>query len=185
MSVLDFVDQIHHYSVDEYVELVDLGAFEDQRVELLEGLVLDMSPPSDLHEDAIAWLVNEWAFRTADVRRNHVRINSTLRLTTSVPQPDLLLVEPRLGEGRPTRGVLAIEVALSSHRRDLVLKPRLYAPAVAEYWVIDLSAGRAVVHREAGADGYRDVSVHGRDAELRPQHAAVGPLRPAELFDAI
>jgi Uma2 family endonuclease len=185
MSVLDFVDQIHHYSVDEYIELVDLGAFEDQRVELLEGLVLDMTPPSDLHEDAIEWLVNEWIHRTVDVRRNRFRVNSSLRLETSVPQPDLLFVEPALGGGRPRRALLAIEVALSSHQRDLVLKPRLYAPAVAEYWVIDLSAHRAVVHREPEADGYRDVSVHGREAELRPQHAALGPLGLSELFDAI
>jgi Uma2 family endonuclease len=95
------------------------------------------------------------------------------------------LVEPRLGAGHPTKALLVIEVALSSHRRDLVLKPRLYAPAVPEYWVIDLREDRAVVHREAGADGFRDVSVHGRDTELHPQHAAVGPLRLSDLFDAI
>jgi Uma2 family endonuclease len=185
MSVLDFVDQIHRYSVDEYEDLIELGAFEDQRVELIDGLLLDMSPKSESHEDAITWLLNEWILPSIDRRQNHVRIASSLRLATSVPEPDLTIVDTIYGPGRPTRAFLAIEIAPSSHDRDLRLKPGLYAPAVSEYWVIDLNADRAVVHRDPGSDGYREVSVHGRDDELRPQHAAVGPLRLSELSDAI
>jgi hypothetical protein len=41
MSVLDFASQLHRYSIDEYDELVELGAFEGQRVELIDGLLLD------------------------------------------------------------------------------------------------------------------------------------------------
>jgi Uma2 family endonuclease len=90
-----------------------------------------------------------------------------------------------LGATHPTSASLVIEVALSSRDRDLTLKPRLYSAAVAEYWVVDLSRDQVVVHRDAGTYAYRNVTVHGRGAELQPQHAAVGPLRLSELFDAI
>jgi Uma2 family endonuclease len=185
MSVLDFVDQIHHYSVDEYERLVGLDAFEDQRVELIDGLVLDMSPRSPRHENAVRWLNNEWLAPALDRSRHHIQVCGTLRLDRSEPEPDLAVVDRRLGPTHPTGAPLVIEVSLSSRDRDLTLKPHLYAPSVLEYWVIDLSKDRAVVHRDPEDDGYRNVSIHGRDAELRPQHAAVGPLRLSELFDAI
>jgi Uma2 family endonuclease len=89
------------------------------------------------------------------------------------------------GPRHPTTAQLVIEVALSSRERDLTLKPRLYAPAVDEYWVLDLSHDHVVAHRGASTDGYRDVTIHGRDSELDAQHAALGPLRVADLIDAI
>jgi Uma2 family endonuclease len=184
MSVLDFVSQLHRYSVAEYNELVELGGFEDQRVELIDGLVLDMSPKSDRHESAIAWLLNQWVFRSLDVDRNHIRVGASLRLATSRPEPDLAIVDTDL-RGHPTSALLVIEVALSSRERDLTLKPRLYAPAVAEYWVLDLSRDHFVVHRDPGDDGYREITVHGRGADLRAQHVALEPLRIADLLEAI
>jgi Uma2 family endonuclease len=185
MSVLDFVDQIHRYSVDEYRDLVELGAFEDQRVELIDGLILDMSPKSPRHEHAITWLLNEWIARTLDLSRHHVRVSSSLRLATSSPEPDLAIVGHDLGPGQPRSAALVVEVALSSRERDLTIKPRLYAPAVAEYWVLDLSTDQMVVHRNPGPDGYGDITTHARNTELRPGYAALGALRLSELLDAI
>jgi Uma2 family endonuclease len=94
MSVLDFVDQIHRHSVDEYEELVELGAFEDQRVELIDGVVLDMSPKSRRHENAVRWLHNEWLGPTLDHGRHHILVSGSLRLRESEPEPDLAIVDP-------------------------------------------------------------------------------------------
>jgi Uma2 family endonuclease len=185
MSVPDLVSQLHRYSVDEYDELVELGAFEGQHVELIEGLVLDMSPKSPRHELAVRWLLNKWILRTLDSDRHEFAASGSLRLGTSEPEPDIAIIDADWGLSHPTSASLVIEVALSSRERDLTLKPRLYAPAVAEYWVIDLSNYQVVVHRDPGTDGYRDVSVHDRDSELRPQRAALGPLRLSELFRAV
>lgn len=185
MSVPDLVSQLHRYSVDEYDELVELGAFEDQRVELIEGLILDMSPKSERHEAAIRWLLNKWISRTLDPDKHEFAASGSLRLSTSEPEPDIAIVDRDIGPKHPSSAVLVIEVALSSRERDLTVKPRLYAPAVKEYWVLDLSRDEMVVHRDPGPDGYRDITVHGRDSELRPQDAALGPLRLSDLFDAI
>jgi Uma2 family endonuclease len=185
MSALDLVSQLHRYSLAEYDELVELGAFEDHHVELLDGFLLDMSPKSERHEDVIAWLVNEWIIPTLDAASQHVRVSSSLRLGASQPEPDVAIVDRQLGPGRPSAALLVIEVALTSHERDLTLKPALYAPSVAEYWVLDLSKSVVVVHRTPHDTGYRDVTVHDRDSELRPQHATLGPLRLSELLEAI
>jgi Uma2 family endonuclease len=185
MSVLDFTSQLHRYSIAEYEQLVELGAFEDQPVELLDGLILDMSPKSVRHENAVRWLHHTWLLDNLDVGRHHILISGPLLIGGSEPEPDLAVVPAQLGTSHPTRSPLVIEVAHSSHERDLTLKPRLYAPAVFEYWVLDLSQDHFVVHRDLGDDGYREVTVHGRGAELRPQHVPLEPLRVTALLDAI
>jgi Uma2 family endonuclease len=185
MSVLDFPSQFHRYSIDEYEQLVELGAFEDQPVELLDGLIFDMSPKSVRHENAVRWLHHTWLLRSLDVARDHILIGGPLLIGGSEPEPDLAIVGSQLGTSHPTKSSLVIEVANSSHERDLRLKPRLYAPAVAEYWVLDLSQDHFVVHRGPGDDGYRQITVLGRGAELLPQHVAVDPLDISRLLDAI
>jgi len=186
MSVLDFTSQLHRYSVDEYEQLVERGAFEDQRVELIDGLVLDMSPRSDRHENAVEWLVNRWLVRSLDFGRYSIRTCGSLRLATSEPEPDIAVVDSELRRrGHPAGAHLVIEVALSSRDRDLTLKPRLYAPTVAEYWVLDLQQDRLVVHRDPGEHGYGELTVHGRESMLRPQRLALKPLAVGELLDSI
>jgi Uma2 family endonuclease len=185
MSVLDFVSQLHRYSVAEYDELVARGAFDDQRVELIDGLVLDMSPKSDRHESAVRWLLNAWLMDSLDRGQHQIVVGAPIRLAKSEPEPDLAVVDLRPRKTHPTEALLVIEVAHSSLERDLTLKPRLYAPAVAEYWVLDLSRDHFVVHRDPGHDGYREITVQGRGADLRTQHVALEPLRVADLLEAI
>jgi Uma2 family endonuclease len=52
------VEALHRVSPDEYRRLVDAGVCdEDARIELIDGLLVDMSPKTPAHENAIAWLV--------------------------------------------------------------------------------------------------------------------------------
>ncbi len=185
MSVPDLVSQVHRYSVDEYEDLVLKGAFEDQRVELIDGLILDMSPKSPAHENAIEWL-NDWLVHRVDRNRYRVRVAASVRLATSEPEPDLAVVDrDRPRDRHPLAAHLVIEVALSSRERDLTIKPRLYAAAVVEYWVLDLERREMVVHRDPRGDGYREVAVHGRDALLRSVALELEPLPLGDLLDAI
>jgi Uma2 family endonuclease len=93
-----------------------------------------------------------------------VRVSAALTLDRSEPEPDLFLIDldaPR--PYHPGTAKLVIEVAVSSQRRDLRTKPPIYARAgVPLYWVIDIDARRAVVHREPGPDGYANVEMLGR-----------------------
>jgi Uma2 family endonuclease len=178
-------DQIHRYSVDEYEELVAKGGFEDQRVELVDGLVLDMSPKSPAHENGVAWLL-EWLVGHVDLSRYQVRVCASIRIDPSEPEPDLMVIDRSTPRDRhATHALLVIEVALSSRERDLTIKPRLYAPAVSEYWVLDLERRQVVAHRDPAEDGYRDVTVHGRGASLSASALGLDPLPVGELLDAL
>jgi Uma2 family endonuclease len=185
MSALDLTDQLHRYSVDEYEELVLKGAFEDQRVELVDGLILDMSPKSPAHEHAVRWLT-EWLLDHVDRGRYQVSVCGPLRLAASEPEPDLAVIDRDTPRDRhPTEAHLVIEVALSSRERDLTIKSRLYAPAVAEYWVLNLECRQIVVHRDPAEQGYRDISSHGGDALLQARYVELAPLPVAELLAAL
>lgn len=184
MSVLEFADQLHRYSIDEYEQLMLTDAFADQRVELIDGLILDMSPKSPRHENVIAGL-NRWFSKRVDDSRFELRIASPLRIGGSEPEPDLSIVDLyRPHEVHPESAHLVIEVALSSRARDLTLKPSLYAPAVAEYWVVDLEGGAVVVHRQPAVGVYRTVTVHGREDTLAPRQLSIKPLPLGPLLAA-
>lgn len=160
------------------------GLDEDTRIELIDGLILDMSPKSPEHENAVDWLT-DWIKGHLDDLRYRLRTGRPLTIGSSEPEPDLAIFErsePQLVH--PEGAVLVIEVALSSKERDLSMKPGLYADTVEEYWVVDLQARRVVVHRD-GADGaYRQIDVVPAGEELSAQALDLGRLPTSELFAA-
>jgi Uma2 family endonuclease len=185
MSTVDLTDQVHRYTVDEYEDLVMKGAFEDQRVELIEGLILDMSPRSPAHENAVEWLT-DWLTQHVDRARHRVRVASSVRIRDSQPEPDLAVVDrDRPRDSHPLSAHLVIEVALSSRQRDLAIKPRVYAPAVTEYWVLDLERKQMVVHRQPRPGGYHRVTTYNADERVAIEHLELPLLELAELLSAI
>jgi len=151
----------------EYDRLVELGVFEDEPIELLEGVLVEMSPEGASH----AWVIQELvqAFSGKLAANLRLRVGNPLAASKwSEPEPDLAIVP--VGDYRrahPGTAILLIEVARTSRRKDLGVKAAIYAAAgVPEYWVFDLD--RAVVHRHRlpTSDGYDEIVVHGPDATL-------------------
>jgi Uma2 family endonuclease len=183
------IEQVHRLSLGEYHQLIEAGGFaEDVRIELIDGLLLDMSPKAREHENAIAWLAR-WLFSHTDGERHEVRVAAALTLERerSAPEPDLI-VFPRDAPRpyHPGTASLVIEVSFSSLRRDLMVKPRLYARArVAEYWVVDIEGRRVICHRDPRPDGYyhdvRDIPADGR---LTATSVELPTLDVAELLAA-
>lgn len=178
-------EEIHRVSTEEYHQMVASGGLdEDTRVELIDGLVLDMSPKSPEHENAVAWLIR-WLATYLDLDRFDFRITGSLTLGTSEPEPDVCVIKrtpPTLTH--PSHALLVVEVAVTSKDRDLRTKPTIYAPYVEEYWVVDLERRCLVVHRGAAAGAYRDVSVHERGMSIAPAALPLAPLDTDELFAA-
>jgi Uma2 family endonuclease len=178
--------EVHRWTPEEYHRLVESGGFdEDTRIELIDGLLVDMSPKSPAHEDALAWL--DRAIQLAvDDARFRVRVQMALSLGSSEPEPDLAVVEldaPR--PYHPATAALVIEVSVSSLRRDLRTKPMVYARAgIPLYWVIDLDNRRAVVHAAPGPDGYGSVEMCGPDGELAAPQLGLPPLQLADVLAA-
>ena len=185
VSILVQVPELHQLSIAEYHRLVGCGAFdEDTRVELIDGLVVDMSPKTPQHENAVRWLI-DWLVDHLDRSRNQLMVSAPLTIGTSEPEPDLAIIkraQPTLEH--PTRALLVIEVAVTSSDRDLRTKPAVYAQAAEEYWVVDLERQCLVVHRDRTKGGYDAITTVPAGEVLHAQSVELGPLPTGDLFTA-
>ena len=186
MAVETETAEVHRWSPEAYHRLIESGGLdEDSRIELIDGLLVDMSPKSPAHEYALAWL--DRAIQLAvDDARFRVRVQMALSLGASEPEPDLAVVEldaPR--PYHPATAALVIEVSVSSLRRDLRTKPMVYARAgIPLYWVIDLEGRRAVIHSEPSGEGYRRVETCGADGRLAAPHLGLADIALADVLAA-
>jgi Uma2 family endonuclease len=169
---------LHRLSSAEYHQLIESGGLEEgARVELIDGLLCDMSPKTPEHERVIEHL-NTLLARALDHDRYRLRPSGPITIGDSEPEPDFAVVERGTPEPyHPAGAKLVIEVSVSSRRRDLEVKPRLYAAAgVEEYWVIDVGRRCAVVHRRPGSDGYEEITVLGSSDALEGSLVGVGRI---------
>jgi Uma2 family endonuclease len=153
----------------EYDRLVELGAFEGERLELLYGCLVTRSRPSPLDARAITELTRSFVLALG----GRALVNPQLPFAAaneSEPEPDLAVVPSgNYLDEHPSRAHLIIEVAGDSLRDDRIVKGRLYAESgVPEYWLVDVEARRVEVYRHPDAGAYTEQSVHGRDASLSP-----------------
>lgn len=80
---------------------------------------------------------------------------------------------------------LLVEVSDTSLRFDLEVKARLYAPAeIAEYWVIDVTSQRLIIHREPIEGAYQSVEAFGREVSVPRLEKPEASLAAATLFPA-
>lgn len=143
----------------EYDQLVDAGTFDRERVELIRGVIVRMSPQGAPHAGPIQRLNEVLVPRL--LGRAHVRVQLPLVAPDeSEPEPDLAVVP--LGDydrAHPERAHLVIEVARTSQAYDRQTKGPLYAAmSVPEYWLVDVVARTIEIHREPGPEGYGSVS---------------------------
>jgi Uma2 family endonuclease len=154
----------------EYEQLVANGALEGERVELLEGMIVHMSPHGPLHDGTLDLLLDQFRALEGRVR---LRVQSAFAATDgSEPEPDLAVV-PR-GDYRaehPKEAHLIVEVADSSLERDRTLKSRVYCQSgVPEYWIVNLVDSTIVIFRGAADGGYESVATHRAGDTISPIH---------------
>lgn len=176
--------ELHRLTAEEYHQLIEAGAFEPgTHVELIEGLLCDMSPRTPPHELTVERL-NRMLAVALDHERYRLRPACSLSLGSSEPEPDFAIVERGTPEPyHPATAILVIEVAVSSHKRDLIVKPRLYACGrVTEYWVLDVLHGLVVVHRNPTAGGYLSRVEVDCDGTLDGRVIGMGEIPVAEAL---
>ena len=122
----------------EYDRLVELGAFEDERVELIEGVIVTMSPNYPEHASPVQLLTE--LLVPVLVGRATVRIQLPVyAVRESEPEPDVAIVP--LGtyrDAHPDRAHCLIEVAHTSVSKDRNIKAPLYAASgFTEYWRVN------------------------------------------------
>jgi Uma2 family endonuclease len=155
--------------VSEYEALARLGAFANERVELLRGRVVRMAPQGEEHSWVVGALNNllvkyfgEWA---------QVRPATSMRAAEdSMPEPDFMLVPDTRAPGPlPTRALLLVEVAVSSLRDDRLVKAPLYAETGSpEYWIVNVEEAQLEVYRSPRDGQYQEHFVLGPGDTIRP-----------------
>jgi len=163
------------YTVERYFELVEKGVLHpDDRVELLEGVIVAMSPQNPRHASATRRTYN--ALRNVVGDRAVVSVQLPLVLGAfSAPEPDVAVVPGRASDydtAHPTHALLVVEVADSSLLQDRLTEAAIYAAAdIAEYWLINL----------------RDdcIEVFRKPASTTPCYAEQRKLRRGEQVDLV
>jgi Uma2 family endonuclease len=153
---------------------------EDDRIELVQGVLVDMVPIGAEHDGAVAWLNRH--FTRIDSPAWEVRVQSTLLVEGGYLLPDLIVVERLARSRQPTTALLAVEVAQTSQARDRE-KERDYAAAdVPEYWIVDLRARKVTVHRRPLAGAYDEVATYVDGDSVSPLVDDVPAVAISELL---
>ena len=158
MAVL--LDELHvsrrKFTVDDYHKMAEAGILtEDDRVELLDGEIVEMRPIGPRHQGRTDRLNALFTARCGE--HAIVRVQGLIRLgRRSEPEPDLALLRPRPdfytpGHPRPGDVLLVVEIADTSAALDRQVKLGLYARAkVREVWLLVISRDR---RQHAYSDG--------------------------------
>jgi len=146
----------------EYEQLVESGAIaEDERVELLFGAIVRMSPQGHAHHYAIMQLTD---LLVAPLKgRARVCIQLPIALSDdSEPEPDVAVVPfGDYADHIPTQALLIIEVADTSLQDDQSTRRHLYAAAgVPEYWIVDVVHRVIETHRKLMEGDYTVITRH-------------------------
>ena len=165
----------YRFTVAEYHQMAEAGILrEDDRVELIEGEIIHMSPIGRAHLSTVDRLNHLLVRGLGD--QVIVRVQGSIRLNVrSEPEPDLVVLRRRedfyaTADAGPEDVLLIIEVADTSLAYDRGVKAPLYARnGIPELWLVDLNGERITVFREPSAAGYqRTFDVQGAD-RLSPQ----------------
>ena len=161
--------QLRLLTVENVFEMVEAGILGgDERVELVEGVLVQMSPEGRPDVVTIREL-NGRLGHHYPWPQYHVQVQSTQPLTDHrLRIPDLIVARRVLGEWLvPADVVLFIEVAETSHAQDTGAKAREYARwGVPVYWVVDLKERQVLVFENPHDGVYAGPAVMGEDQEL-------------------
>lgn len=155
-------------SVEEYFAMGRAGILgEDDRVELLDGRLIDMPPIGPPHSHGVDDLHELFARRLYKPEDTvaRIRVQSPIQLEEySAPEPDVVLYDLDISKDRHPRPddiYLVVEVAESTVEYDRDVKAGHYAAAgIPEYWLVDLPNEVVDVFRQPEDDGYAERHRH-------------------------
>lgn len=152
---MDFTEpRSFRWTRDQFYRLAELDFFQNRRVQLIEGEIIEWPMSSPLHVMSIG-LTGD-ALRTAFGTGFHIRTRSPLNLgIVSDAAPDLAVVSgnPRDFADHPTSALLVVEVSETTLSFDRSRKGSLYAYArITDYWIVNLLEHQLEVYRDSVPD---------------------------------
>lgn len=171
----------HRFTREEYYQMADAGLFQNQRVELIEGEIIDMAPQHNPHYLGIS--LTAAALQKVFAEGYWVRSQAPLSVgNESEPEPDVAVVkgDMRSYKDHPTSALLVVEVSDSTLAFDRTRKAALYASrGINDYWIINVAQSYVEVMRQPAKDptskwgwSYRSITT------LRPPQSIAPLARP-------
>ena len=173
MTVID--EKRYHFTVESFYNMYEAGIFkQDERVELIEGEIIQMTPVGSWHSAVVDRLNDLFVERFKAFAI--VRIQGPVILSNiSEPLPDVVVMKRRedyyeSGHPNPEDVLLIVEVSDSTLRFDKEIKVPLYARSgIAEVWIVNLNEDCIEVYREPSLSGYNKNIVFKRGQKIAPE----------------
>ena len=176
----------HHWTRQQFEAMAAGGIFHpEERVELIDGEIIDMSPQEAKH--ATATRLVEEALRLVFSKGCDVRVQMPLALDhASQPEPDIAVVSgyPRdYRDAHPTTALLVVEVAGSSLAFDQGPKRNLYARCqIPEYWIVKLRESCLEVYRKPKNGQFEEIQRFQENDRVTPLHGDGGAVQVADIL---
>lgn len=176
------------FTVWDYHQMVKAGILkEDERVELIAGEIIEMSPIGTRHAACIIRLIRLFSQLLGD--RAFISSQNPVQLSDfSEPQPDIALLKPRddyyaAAHPQPQDILLLVEVADTTIDYDRNVKMPLYASSnISEAWIVDINGQTIEVYRQPTPDGYQHIQTFQKGQSLFIQAFAEIILTVDELL---
>ncbi len=167
----DLLAQKPVWTVAELDSLQEEGRLEQERWELIEGIITPMQSKGIWHEPLKAALNEYWVKKLPGGYR--LITETTFRFTkNSFLEPDFTFYPKSSGLRKLSaeNALFVVEVADTSKYYDLGRKAKLYAKfGIRELWVIEARTQNTHIHLKPGADGYGQVKVYDNHNDIAPQ----------------
>lgn len=181
--------QHKQWTREECAALESAGLIDALKYELIEGELLLKMGKNHPHMRAVLLLVS-W-LRTV-FGQNFVVQEPSIDLRpednpSSEPEPDVIVLNRSFLElssrPRPEELLLVAEVSGATLAFDVTAKARLYARSgIPEYWVLDLTSRRVIIHRDPFGDAYRSITAYSEDERVATLAAPTQEILAGELF---
>ena len=179
---------IHRFNVEEYHRLIENNILhEDDRVELIEGRIIDMTSIGSKHAACVSRL-NEILSEKLQ-KRAIINIQNPICLTAyTEPEPDIAIIKRRPDFypeqlPQPEDVLLIIEVSDSSLDYDCETKIPLYAKSnIPEVWLVNLIENNVAIYSGPSSEGYNVITKHHHNQILSPKSFHDITLTVSEIF---
>jgi Uma2 family endonuclease len=178
----------HRLTVSDFHRMGEAGILhEDDRIELIDGEIIDMAPIGSLHAGTVMELNRALVRAVGD--HAIVLVQSPIVLPEhSEPEPDLALLRPRAdfyrsGHPEPNDVFLIVEIADTTLAYDREIKVPLYARhGLRELWLVDVENGRLHVYTSPSKSGYLECRTLTAPGSLAPGALPQCPVDLSRLF---
>lgn len=137
-------------SAHDFMWMAENGLFEGQRVELINGEIINMPPITEPHSRCVARVSTRLSLALHE--RFMIRPQTSFAAgENSYPEPDVAVVslDSLTADEIPSQAALIVEVSKSTLRYDQTTKVSLYASiGIADYWIVNLIESQVEVYRQ-------------------------------------